>query len=66
MADLPSALPPPRGYSRVTCMQLLLIEDDLQAAEYLVKGLRESGYSVEHSPGRPRRPGEGDRSVTTT
>jgi two-component system OmpR family response regulator len=31
-------------------MRLLLIEDDLQAAEYLVKGLRESGYSVEHAP----------------
>jgi two-component system OmpR family response regulator len=31
-------------------MRLLLIEDDLQAAEYLVKGLRESGYNVEHSP----------------
>ena len=31
-------------------MRLLLIGDDLQAAEYLVKGLRESGYSVEHSP----------------
>ena len=31
-------------------MRLLLIEDDLQAAEYLVKGLRESGYAVEHSP----------------
>jgi two-component system, OmpR family, response regulator len=31
-------------------MQLLLIEDDLQAAEYLVKGLRENGYAVEHSP----------------
>jgi two-component system, OmpR family, response regulator len=31
-------------------MQLLLIEDDLQAAEYLVKGLRENGYEVEHSP----------------
>lgn len=31
-------------------MRLLLIEDDLQAAEYLVKGLRESGYQVEHSP----------------
>jgi two-component system OmpR family response regulator len=31
-------------------MRLLLIEDDLQAAEYLCKGLRESGYSVEHSP----------------
>lgn len=31
-------------------MRLLLIEDDLQAAEYLVKGLRENGYAVEHSP----------------
>ncbi len=31
-------------------MRLLLIEDDLQAAEYLAKGLRESGYSVEHAP----------------
>src|SRR5690606_1281250 len=31
-------------------MRLLLIEDDLQAAEYLVKGLRENGYEVEHSP----------------
>jgi len=31
-------------------MKLLLIEDDLQAAEYLVKGLRESGYAIEHSP----------------
>lgn len=30
-------------------MHLLLIEDDLQAAEYLAKGLRENGYSVEHS-----------------
>lgn len=27
---------------------LLLIEDDLQAAEFLVKGLRENGYEVEH------------------
>jgi two-component system OmpR family response regulator len=31
-------------------MRLLLIEDDLQAAEYLVKGLRETGYEIEHSP----------------
>ena len=31
-------------------MKLLLIEDDLQAAEYLIKSLREGGYSVEHSP----------------
>jgi len=30
-------------------MKLLLIEDDLQAAEYLAKGLRETGYVVEHS-----------------
>jgi two-component system OmpR family response regulator len=30
-------------------MRLLLIEDDLQAAEYLVKGLRENGYTVAHS-----------------
>jgi two-component system OmpR family response regulator len=34
---------------RESSMHLLLIEDDLQAAEYLVKGLRESGYTVEHS-----------------
>lgn len=32
-----------------TSMHLLLIEDDLQAAEYLVKGLREGGYTVDHS-----------------
>lgn len=31
-------------------MRLLLIEDDLQAAEYLAKGLRDSGYAIEHSP----------------
>lgn len=30
-------------------MRLLLIEDDLQAAEYLVKGLREHEYEVDHS-----------------
>lgn len=30
-------------------MRLLLIEDDLQAAEYLVKGLRDSGYEVTHA-----------------
>lgn len=31
-------------------MRLLLIEDDLQAAEYLGKGLRENGYELQHSP----------------
>ncbi len=29
-------------------MRILLIEDDLSVAEYIVKGLRESGYQVEH------------------
>ncbi|HYB66018.1 MAG TPA: response regulator transcription factor [Steroidobacteraceae bacterium] len=30
-------------------MHLLLIEDDNEAARFLVKGLRESGYSVDHA-----------------
>ncbi len=30
-------------------MHLLLIEDDLEAARFLVKGLRESGYTVDHA-----------------
>jgi two-component system OmpR family response regulator len=30
-------------------MKLLLIEDDLQAAGYLGKGLKDSGYEVEHA-----------------
>jgi len=30
-------------------VRLLLIEDDLAAAEYLVKGLQENGYVVEHA-----------------
>lgn len=30
-------------------MQILLIEDDLEAARHLVKGLQEAGYSVQHS-----------------
>jgi len=32
-----------------TAMRLLLIEDDLEAAGYLVKGLRENGYTIDHS-----------------
>ena len=31
-----------------TAMNILLIEDDAEAARFLVKGLRESGYGVEH------------------
>jgi two-component system OmpR family response regulator len=30
-------------------MRILVIEDDREAAEYLVKGLRESGYTVDHA-----------------
>lgn len=30
-------------------MRVLVIEDDREAAEYLVKGLRESGYTVDHA-----------------
>lgn len=30
-------------------MHILLIEDDAEAAEFLVKGLRESGYQVHHA-----------------
>lgn len=49
LGTLPS-LPSPAGSQRTDCMKLLLIEDDLQAAEYLLKSLRDSGYSCEHSP----------------
>ncbi len=31
-------------------MKLLVIEDDKEAAQYLVKGLREQGHVVDHSP----------------
>ena len=31
-------------------MRILLVEDDTEAASYLVKGLTESGHSVEHAP----------------
>jgi two-component system, OmpR family, response regulator len=30
-------------------MHILLIEDDLEAARFLVKGLRESGYRIDHA-----------------
>ncbi|HTT02775.1 MAG TPA: response regulator transcription factor [Steroidobacteraceae bacterium] len=30
-------------------MRLLLIEDDQEAAQFVLKGLRESGYTVDHS-----------------
>lgn len=42
-ADLPYAV----------CMRLLVIEDDLETAAYLVKGLQESGYVAEHAATGP-------------
>ncbi|SDH50394.1 response regulator transcription factor [Roseospirillum parvum] len=30
-------------------MRILLIEDDIEAADYLAKGLRESGFTVDHA-----------------
>jgi two-component system, OmpR family, response regulator len=31
-------------------VHVLLIEDDTEAARFLIKGLRDSGYTVEHAP----------------
>ena len=47
---------PPRDRARYGrsqergAMKILLIEDDREAAEYLVKALTESGYIVDHAP----------------
>ena len=35
--------------ARRASMKLLIIEDDRETAAYLVKGLSESGYTVDHS-----------------
>ena len=35
-------------------MRILLIEDDLEAAQYVMKGLGESGYVVDHAEDGPR------------
>nr|WP_275129227.1 response regulator transcription factor [Steroidobacter cummioxidans] len=43
-------MPSPVSSTFTHRMKLLLIEDDLQAAEYLIKSLRDIGYSVDHSP----------------
>lgn len=31
-------------------MRVLVVEDDMEVARYLLKGLRESGYTVDHAP----------------
>jgi two-component system, OmpR family, response regulator len=42
--------PPPRPALSSQAMKLLLIEDDLRAADFVANGLRESGHSVDHAP----------------
>jgi len=48
--------------SQVSPMRVLVVEDDPEVARYLVKGLRESGYTVDHaatgSEGLARASGE--------
>jgi two-component system OmpR family response regulator len=38
-----------RAQQTDSAMRVLVIEDDKDAADYLVKGLRESGYAVDHA-----------------
>ena len=45
----PSAAADHKSERTVTAMRVLVIEDDKDAADYLVKGLRESGYTVDHA-----------------
>jgi two-component system OmpR family response regulator len=40
---------PPRVVTIISAMHILLIEDDVRAAEYLVKGLDECGHVVDHA-----------------
>ena len=48
----PKKVAPPRSAveEQESGMRILVIEDDREAADYLVKGLRESGYTVDHAP----------------
>ena len=55
MSDcIPAATSAPSGTSdresQASPMRVLVVEDDLEVARYLVKGLRESGYTVDHAP----------------
>src|SRR5579863_8927271 len=40
---------PPPTQTRLSAMKLLVIEDDRETTAYLVKGLGESGYTVDHA-----------------
>jgi len=44
-----AAAPRPAIKASESEMRILVIEDDREAADYLVKGLRESGYTVDHA-----------------
>src|SRR5690348_7954811 len=43
----PKSVPAPQDADHL--MRILVIEDDRDAADYLIKGLREHGYSVDHA-----------------
>jgi two-component system OmpR family response regulator len=47
--SVPVAAFAPKSKASGLAMRVLVIEDDREAAEYLVKGLRESGYAVDHA-----------------
>jgi len=49
---------PGRGVSEGEA-KILVVEDDRETASYLVKGLSESGYTVDHAGGRA--PSSADR-----
>ena len=45
----PNSMSAPQREDADTLMRILVIEDDRDAADYLIKGLREHGYSVDHA-----------------
>ena len=51
---VPKSVSAPQNEDAAHLMRILVIEDDRDAAEYLIKGLREHGYSVDHAA--PQKP----------
>ncbi len=47
-------------------MHILLIEDDREAAAYLLKGLTESGHRVDHADEGRQRPRMRAQAATST
>ena len=46
---VPKSVSAPQNEDAAHLMRILVIEDDRDAADYLIKGLREHGYSVDHA-----------------